>query len=134
MKEDELAQDPVEFERNVADAYRTLGADVQHNAIVAGSQVDVLVQEHTGSGSQISRIVECKAYKAPVGVPTIRAFAGLIDLLRLRGLVDVATVVSLNGFSNMARQAAAELNIELLEYRDLEQKLRRSTPQAQSSR
>lgn len=112
--------DPRTFERQVADAYRQLGADVQHDAILAGSQIDVLISEATPSGSRVKRAVECKAYSGAVGVPVVRSFASLIDLLRSRALVDGGVLVSLNGFTARARQAAAELNLEVLEYLDLE--------------
>jgi len=104
--------------------YRVLGSEVEHNTVLAGSQLDVLIRERTTSGSTVVRVVECKAYTGPVGVGVVRSFAALVDLLRTRGLADVATIVAANGYSAQARQAAAATNIELLELGDLEQRAR----------
>ncbi len=118
------------FEREVADLYRSLGAQVRHDVSVAGNQIDLVVIETTSSGSTITRVVECKAYAAPVGIEPIRSFAALARLLRERNLADAATLVSANGFSRFARDAASEFGIELQEIADLRARVAkpRTTP------
>src|SRR5437867_2777104 len=116
------AQTAYEFERHVAAVYRALGADVQHDVAIAGSQIDVMVRERTSSGSLVRRAVECKAYSTAVGIDAVRSFAGLVHLLQSRGLIDAATVVAANGFSRHAREAADQFGVELLELADLTQR------------
>lgn len=122
-----LSQDPYRFERQVAQLYRSFGADVRHDVSLAGNQIDVLVTEQTASGSPLTRIVECKAYATPVGVHQVRTFALTSGLLKDRHLADVATIVSSEGFTKSAREAAQEFGVELLEIADLEQRARRAT-------
>jgi len=57
-----------EFERSVAAAYRTLGAQVKHDVSIAGNQLDLLVLERTPSGSGVRIAVECKVYGRPVAL------------------------------------------------------------------
>lgn len=115
-----MSTDPYKFERDVADLYRSLGADVRLDVSVAGSQIDIVVVERTSSGSTITRLVECKAYARPVGVHQVRIFALTSNLLRDRRLADMATMVSAKGFTREARTTAEEFNIELLEVADLQ--------------
>jgi hypothetical protein len=111
------------FERDVAAIYRTLGAEVKHDVSLAGNQIDLIITESTDSGSQTKAAVECKAYDRSVGVDVVNTFGSVALLLRNRGLIDRAVVVSLNGFSHQARSAAQEYNIELLEIEDLRQRV-----------
>ncbi len=122
-KEQPIARDWYEFERQVAEIYRRLGADVQHQIALAGNQIDVLVIEKTESGTKVRIAVECKSYSKPVGVVTINAFAGVVILLKQRNLIDKAVVVSREGFTQNARQAAQQHGIELLEFADLRHRL-----------
>jgi hypothetical protein len=115
-----------EFEREVADLYRGLGAEVRHDVTIAGSQIDILATETTASGSPIKRLIECKAYSSQVGIDAVRSFIGTARLLRERHLADVATIVSASGFSRPARDAAEEFGIELLEVADLRQRADRA--------
>lgn len=112
-----------EFERAVAAAYRTLGAQVQHDVSIAGNQLDLLVQERTPSGSAVRIAVECKAYGRPVGVDVINSFGGLAHLLKQRDLIDRAILVASSGFTRQARLAADAHGIELLEIADLKQRV-----------
>jgi hypothetical protein len=126
-----MTPDPYQFERDVADLYRSLGAEVRHDVSVAGTQIDVVVVERTPSGSPITRVVECKAYETVVGVEQVRIFALTSRLLRDEHRADVATIVSMNGFSRPAREAAEEFGVELLEYADLQARVssaQHSTP------
>ena len=111
-----------QFEREVAAIYRALGAKVQVDVGLAGSQIDIVLKEQTSSGSDVSVAVECKSTERPVGIQSVVAFASVAQLLKQRGLIDRATIVAKSGFSRQARQAANEYKIELLEFADLLQK------------
>src|ERR1039457_5230035 len=54
------------FEITVANAYRDLGARVQHNKNIGGLQVDVYVEQFTPDGCSVRTAVECKFYAKPV--------------------------------------------------------------------
>ncbi len=111
------------FEREVASIFRVLGAEVKHNVVIAGNQVDILISERLSSGQEIKTIIECKAYQSKVPVGVIRSFATISFLLKSRELIDKAMLVSLNGYTAAGRQLASELGIELLEIDDLKQKI-----------
>lgn len=111
-----------QFEREVAAIYRALGAKVQVDVGLAGSQIDIVLKEQTSTGSDISVAVECKSTERPVGIQSVVAFASVAQLLKQRGLIDRATIVAKSGFSRQARQAANEYKIELLEFADLLQR------------
>jgi hypothetical protein len=115
-----MEMDPYQFERDVGDLYRALGTEVQHDVMLAGIQIDLLVKESTSSGSRVTRLVECKAYASRVGLQPVRNFAMTSVLLRDRRLAEAATMVSTNGFTAQARLAADEFGIELLELSDLQ--------------
>ena len=117
-------EEAIQFERKVASIFRVLGADVQHNASLAGNQIDILVTEQTPSGAAIHTAVECKHFSRPVGVDAVNAFASLAVLLRNRGLIEKAILVSKSGFTQQARSSAAEHGIDLLELDDLIQRSR----------
>lgn len=114
----------LEFERRVAAIFRSLGAAVEHNTSLAGNQIDILVSEATKAGTPVRTAIECKALSKPVGVDAINAFSGVAFLLRSRGLIDKASIVSLSGFSQQARNAAEKHGVDLLEVVDLEQQLK----------
>jgi uncharacterized protein YjbI with pentapeptide repeats/nucleoside 2-deoxyribosyltransferase len=111
-----------QFEREVAAIYRALGAKVEVDVGLAGSQIDIVLKEHTSTGSDISVAIECKSTERPVGVQSVVSFASVAQLLRQRGLIDRATIVAKSGFTRHARQAADEYKIELLELADLLQR------------
>ena len=113
-------EEAIQFERRVAAILRALGAIVEHNTSIAGNQIDVTVSEHTQSGALVRSAVECKFF---LGVDTIDAFAGVTILLKNRGLIERAIIVSKSGFTAQARAAANEHGIELLEIADLEQRI-----------
>lgn len=112
------------LEREVAAIYRALGGRVEHDVSLAGNQIDIFVTEQTSSGASVKYAVECKAYSRPVGVDVINSFGAVSYLLRNRGLIDKAVVVSTNGFTNQARVSASEHNLELLELSDLQQRVK----------
>lgn len=111
--------DGAAFEREVADLYRALGADVQADVPLAGNRIDIVVTERTPSGASQRRIVECKAYSRPVPRQPVMQLFALSNLLRSRGMADAATLVASNGFTASARETASQLGIDLLEVSDL---------------
>jgi len=115
-----------EFEREVAAIFRTLGAKVVHEVALAGNQIDVLATEQTRSGAPVRMAIECKSYSKPVGVDVINSFASVSYLLKQRGLIDKAAVVSANGFTKQAREAARAHEIELFELADIQQRVQGS--------
>lgn len=112
-----------ELERSVGAIFRTLGAEVEHDVVLAGSQIDLLVRERTPSGSTLRIAVECKAYRRPVGVEIVNSFGALALLLKQRQLIDQAMLVASAGFTHHARGAAEALGIVLLELADLLQRV-----------
>ena len=122
MSTEEL-EDSVAFEKRVAEIYRILGAEiVEHDVLLDGNQIDVLVKERTPSGSLFTKLIECKALSGRVGVEAVNKLATIFGLLKTAGKVDGAAIVSVNGFTRPARDAAKQARIELLEIADLIQR------------
>ncbi|BBO76049.1 hypothetical protein DSCW_34660 [Desulfosarcina widdelii] len=122
-KVDSPAQRGFKFEREVASIYRALGAEVVHDVAIAGNQIDVLAHERTTAGTLIRTAIECKAYSSQVGIEVVRSFAALANLLKSRGLIERAAIVSLNGYTRNSREAAAEFGVDLIEIDDLRKKI-----------
>jgi hypothetical protein len=112
-----------EFEREVAAIYRALGARVEQDVVVAGNQIDVVVEEETASGSRIKTVIECKNFSRPVGVEVVNQFATLLSLFKDRGLADKGTIVASEGYTKQARAAAKDMGVELLEFADLQHRV-----------
>jgi hypothetical protein len=110
------------LERQVADAYRAIGArKVEHDVELAGHQIDVYVELGTTADHSLHRIaVEAKDHTKPVGIKIVREFGDVVDSLRRLGKVDEGVIVSASGFSRQARNAAKEHGLRLLEPADLE--------------
>lgn len=113
-----------ELERQVAASYRALGASrVEHDIALAGNQIDVYVEELTASGAVLRTAIEVKDFSKPVSASVVNSFAAIAGLLKNRGLIDKAVIVSRAGFSQSARDAANAYGIELFEIADLEQRI-----------
>ena len=112
-----------QFERDVAAIYRALGSTVQQDVVLAGNQIDVFAQEKTSSGALVRTAIECKAYSKPIGLEIINQFASLVSLLKERKLIDRGAIVTTEGFTKQAREAAKDL-IDLLEIADLQQRVK----------
>lgn len=109
-----------EFEREVVDLYRVLGARVIHNSIINGSQIDILLENAiSGAVPSVRTIVECKAFARPVGIDTVNAFAIVFTNLRHTGNVDQGVMVSQSGFTARAKSAAKASGIHLVEIEEL---------------
>lgn len=112
-----------QFERDVAAIYRALGSTVQQDVVLAGNQIDVFVQEEPSSGALVRTAIECKAYSKPIGLEIVNQFASLVSLLKARKLIDRGAIVTTEGFTKQAREAAKDL-IDLLEIADLQQRVK----------
>ena len=110
-----------ELEKQVADAYRQMGArTVKHDVELVGNQIDVYVELET-HGRHLHRIaVEVKDWARSVGIDVVNGFAAITQLLRQQGRIDEGVIVSASGFSKQARNAAETYDITLLEPADLE--------------
>jgi len=109
------------LERQVADAYRAIGARrVEHDVELAGHQIDVYVEMETADRSLHRIAVEAKDYSNPVGIHIVHQFGDVVDTLRRLGHVDEGVIVAAAGFSRQGRNAAQEHGLRLLEPADLE--------------
>src|SRR5438876_4040355 len=98
MTECNKANPWLEFEREVASIFRARGATVEHDVAVAGNQIDIVARETTATGRSVATIIECKAFRRPVGIEAVNALSGLFRLLKDRGEADAAVLVSQAGF------------------------------------
>jgi hypothetical protein len=83
----------------------------------------VFIQEKTSSGALVRTAIECKAYSKPIGLEIINQFASLVSLLKERKLIDRGAIVTTEGFTEQAREAAKDF-IDLLEIADLQQRVK----------
>ena len=109
-----------ELERYVADAYRQMGAKVEHDVELDGNQIDVYVELETADRGLHRIAVEAKDYARPVGIKIVRDFKNTVACLRRERLIDKGVIVSTSGFSRQARNAVKNSDIRLLERADLE--------------
>lgn len=108
------------LEELVAEYYRAFGASTaQVDVRISGRQIDVYVEETTGSGARVRIAIECKDYDANVGADVVTEFAGIVALLRNDRRVDKAIIVTRHGYTNAARDVAAASAIDLLTVADL---------------
>jgi len=113
------------FEDEVAQIYRELGASVKQNVKLAGFQIDIYLEEETPSGQKIRSVVECKFNrKTKVGNRTANEFYRVMKTLKDAGLVDKGIIVSYSGFSDDAHLASKTTGIELLLFKDLQQRVK----------
>jgi hypothetical protein len=114
-----MASDADDFERRVGEIFRALGAEVTHDVLLGGHQIDLLVTETTTAGIRLVTAVECKHWAKAPGVQAVTAFAEVVRDLRSVGLVNSAAMVSPPGFTRMAKDVAARNGIQLFEIDDL---------------
>ena len=112
------------FERTVAELYRLLGAEhVQENVNLAGTQVDIFLEEVTKSGQTIRTAVECKYYQRRVPKDVVLSFVSVANFLRQTGNIDRAAVVGYQGFTQDAFLVAQAAQIDLISFADLEHRV-----------
>lgn len=113
------------FEDEVAQIYRELGADVKQNVKLGGFQIDIYIKEQTPSGQIIRSIIECKFHReSKVGNKIVNEFSRVVKTLKDAGLVDKGIIVSYSGFSDDAYLVSETTGIELLHFKDLQQRLK----------
>jgi hypothetical protein len=100
-----------------------LGARVEQDVVLAGNQIDIVIEEVTPSASKVRTAIECKAYSRPAGIDVVNQFASLIALLKQRDFVDRGAIVTSKGFTHQARTAGREMGLDLLEFADLQQRV-----------
>ncbi len=109
------------FEEEVASIYRALGAHVEEDVNIGGSQLDVLVEEKTPSGQTLRIAVECKFHKRAVGVGLVNEFANVIKVLKTKRDIHRGVLVSSYHFTKEAWLAARGTDVVLLTIADLRQ-------------
>lgn len=116
------------FEDVVAELYRALGASVvRQNVNLAGSQIDIYVEETTATGQTVRTAVECKYFSKAVPKDSVVQFATIASFLRQSGIIDKATMVGYLGFTQAASLAAEAGKVELLAFAELEARVERRT-------
>ena len=112
------------FERTVAELYRLLGAEkVQENVNLAGTQVDIYVEERTKSGQTIRTAIECKYYQRRVPKDVVLQFVSVANFLRQTGKIDKAALVAYQGFTQDAFLAAQAAQVDLIAFADIEHRV-----------
>jgi hypothetical protein len=119
-----------QFERLVADLYRSLGYRVQPNVYVGGQQIDVLAQREVEGAPPIKLGVECKDLAKAVSNQTVQDFVTSVESLRVKGMLTAGAMVSRNGFTPRAKEVAqGNPHMTLLSWQELSAKLFNVTPQ-----
>jgi len=112
-------KEDLRFELAVAQLYRDLGAEVEHNKNLGGLQIDVYAVQRTADGSPIRTAVECKAEKRNIGVNDATPLCQRFNNLRTMGLIDIAVVVSKSGFTQDGRVHFEQNGVKCLTTDDL---------------
>jgi nucleoside 2-deoxyribosyltransferase len=131
MPPESSSQSSFDFAQRVGAIYRTLGAKVEPEVNIGGTRIDLLVTEHNESGAPVRRAIECKALRRmPVGVDIVSSYAALFNLLKEKGLVDAAAIVSYTGFTPPARAITDQGNwgLELINFAVLQQRVEGLSP------
>jgi hypothetical protein len=112
------------LERRVAEIYRHLGAEtVQTNLRLAGQELDVLAVMPGVDGFANRVWIDCKNYKAKLGVNALNESARKLALLRQAGEIDLPVIVSNVGFTPEAVTAARSLGVRVATLPDLLRRL-----------
>ena len=61
------------FENATAKPFRLMGFSVQRDVLLEGSQIDLVIDKHTGPFAE-TYIVECKDHSVPISVTVLRGF------------------------------------------------------------
>lgn len=104
-----------QFEDEIAEIYDAMDYDVERNVPMGGQEVDILAVQNVRGGKPYSLIVECK-YKGrdkKASNRDVQDIAGAFNIAKSKNLVSGCTVVTTNGFSLSAQEAAASAGIHL---------------------
>ncbi len=108
------------LERRVAEVYHQLGAEsVKTNLRLAGQELDVLAVVRGADGFSTRVGIDCKNYSSKVGVNEVNAAAQKLSLLRQAGHIDLAVLLSIEGFTSEGANAATALGVRTTTFDDL---------------
>jgi hypothetical protein len=109
------------FENLVANLFRAIKVKkVSQNVSLAGHQIDIYLEEETGTGQTLRTAVECKYHKNPVGKDIVTRFSLIVDFLKKKDYVDRGILISNSGYTKEAYSTAQASQINLLKIEDLE--------------
>lgn len=120
-----------DFERSIADLFELMGWHVERNVILSTHEIDILAKQNLGLLS-LRVAIECKYTDKPLTNAHIQQFASSASLLKNRGVVDKAIIVSHSGFTASAKDSAQRYGIECFSYDDIISKLIDFTPYLRS--
>jgi hypothetical protein len=109
---------PKEMVDLTAKAFAALGAKVQINVIIGGMEADIILEQVVPGAGTLRTVVECKAFKTPLGVQEVREVAFRATHLQRHG-IDRGILVSLAGFSRSAKVEAQSTRLALLTLEEL---------------
>ena len=119
------------FELATAEMFRLLGFQVERNALIAGSQVDLVLRRSTGAIREVY-LVECKDYQDPVGIAALRSFWASLEAARRELPGANGIFVTRQDLTKEAKAFADSIGIQHLTLRDLESRLVDLTPYART--
>jgi hypothetical protein len=101
-----------------ARAFIKLGIRVKIYVIIAGMEVDLLIEDHVSLGPPMKTIVECKSYMNPVGIQDVRI---LVNKLMFLSKVSVkrGVLLSTSGFTKQASIVAESQGLTLITIEEL---------------
>jgi uncharacterized protein YjbI with pentapeptide repeats len=124
MKSASREQNPnTEFEREIAQLYRDLGARVEHDTNIGGLQIDVFAEQHTPDGTLIRTAIECKNYSRPLGVNDAVEICRRLSSLRAGGSIDKGVIVARVGFTHDARHHCETQTVQCYTPADLKKRV-----------
>ncbi|MDQ3818147.1 MAG: restriction endonuclease [Acidobacteriota bacterium] len=110
-----------QFEEEVAELYRVMGYEVKRHVPVCGQEVDILATRRVQGGGPYTLIIECK-YKGGgslAGNEEVQSIAGAYNIAKVSNLVSGCILVTTNGFSLAAQEAAKSAGIHVTTKREL---------------
>lgn len=110
-----------QFEEDVADLYMVMGYEVSRHVPMFGQEVDILAKRRVQGGGPYTVIVECK-YKGGnslAGNEDVQSIAPAYSIAKANNAVSSCTLVTTNGFSLAAKEAAKASGIHLTTKREL---------------
>jgi hypothetical protein len=104
-----------QFEDEISELYVAMGYEVKRNVFLCGQEVDILATQNIRGSKPYSLIVECKykGHDKKASNSDIQDIAGAFSIAKSNNLVSGCTVVTTNGFSLSAQEAAASAGIHL---------------------
>ena len=110
------------FEVATAETFRLLGYQVERNALIAGSQIDMVLRRSTGVIRELY-LVECKDYEDAIGVAAVRSFYAVLEGARRELPGANGIFVSREEPTKEAKAFADSVGIQPVTLRELEARL-----------